>query len=69
MYMQRAPEKQKEIKAEKSKTKALRYFKVDPMLKIDETFYKQAKFICYWIFLEKKHAFTLQKTIKLSEHF
>ena len=43
--MQRASEKQEEIKAEKSKTKALQHFKVDPVLKIDETFYKQAEYM------------------------
>ena len=29
----------------KSKPKALQHFKVDPVLKIDETFYKQAEYM------------------------
>ena len=34
---------QKRVRAVKSKPKALRHFKVDPVLKIDETFCKQAE--------------------------
>ena len=39
----RLEEKHKRVRAVKSKPKALRYFKVDPVLKIDETFCKQAE--------------------------
>ena len=35
--MERSTEKHKGVKAEKSKPKALRHFKVDNILKIDET--------------------------------
>ena len=34
------------VLAVKSKHKALRHFEVDPVLKIDETFYKQTKSMC-----------------------
>ena len=34
------------IRAVKSKPKALRHFKVDPVIKIDETVYKQAESMC-----------------------
>ena len=43
MYIERATEKHKCVKAVKSKPTALRHFKVDPVLKIDETVYKQAE--------------------------
>ena len=46
MYMKRATEKYKRVKMVKSKPKALQHFKVDPVLKIDETFYKQAESMC-----------------------
>ena len=36
-------EKYKSVRMEKSKPKALQHFKVDPVLKFDETFYKQAE--------------------------
>ena len=35
-----------QVQAVKSKPKALRHIKVDPVLKIDETAYKQAKSMC-----------------------
>ena len=41
--MQRATEKHKWVGAVKSKLKALRHFKVDPVLKLDETVYKQTE--------------------------
>ena len=41
MYMLRATEKQKWVRAVKSKPKALQHFKVDPVLNIDEN--KQAE--------------------------
>ena len=41
--MYRATEKHKWVRAVKSKPKVLRHFKVDPVLKIDETVYKQAE--------------------------
>ena len=34
------------VRVVKSKPKALRHFKVDPFLKIDETFHKQAETMC-----------------------
>ena len=37
MYMYRATEKHNKVRAIKSKLKALRHLKVDPVLKIDET--------------------------------
>ena len=43
MYMNRATEKHKEVRAVKSKPKALRHFKVVPVLKFDETVYKQVE--------------------------
>ena len=43
LYIDRDTEKQKMAKAEKSKRKALQHFKVDPVLKINEILYKQAK--------------------------
>ena len=43
MYMLRSTGKHKCVRARKSKPKALRHFKVDPVLKIDETVYKQAE--------------------------
>ena len=46
MYIERATEKHKCVKAVKSKPTALRHFKVDPVLKIDETVYKQAESMC-----------------------
>ena len=39
----RPTENRKWVRAVKSKPKALTHFKVDPVLKIDETFYKQAE--------------------------
>ena len=51
MYMYRATEKHMCVRAVKSKSKALRHFKVDPVLKIDQTVYKQAKFMCCIILL------------------
>ena len=45
--MYRATEKFKWIRAVKSKPKALRHFNVDPVLKIDETFYKQPESMCH----------------------
>ena len=39
----RLTEKHNRVKAVKSKPKALRHFKVDPVLKIDETVYKQVE--------------------------
>ena len=41
--MYRATEKQKLVKAVKSKLRASRHFKVNPVLKIDETVFKQAE--------------------------
>ena len=41
MYMKKATEKHKCVRAVKSKPKALRHFKVYPVLKIDENVYKQ----------------------------
>ena len=41
MYMYRATEKHKWVRAVKSKPKALRHFKVNPVLKTDETVYKE----------------------------
>ena len=38
MYMLRATEKHKKVRAVKSKPKAVRHFKVDRVLKIDDTF-------------------------------
>ena len=38
MYMLRATEKHKSVRVIKSKPKSLRHFKVDPVLKIYETF-------------------------------
>ena len=46
MYMLRATEKHKKVRAVKSKPKAVRHFKVDPVLKIDETFMKQVESMC-----------------------
>ena len=46
MYMKRTTEKYKRVRMVKSKPKALQHFKVDPVLKIDETFYKQAESMC-----------------------
>ena len=43
MYVYRATDKNKRVRALNSKLKALPHFKVDPILKIDETVYKQAK--------------------------
>ena len=43
LYIDRDTEKQKWAKAKKSKRKALRHFKVDPDLKINEILYKQTK--------------------------
>ena len=43
MYMKRTTEKYKRVRMVKSKPNALQHFKVDPVLKIDETFYKQAE--------------------------
>ena len=40
MYMFRATEKYKWVRAIQSKPKALWHFKVDPVLEIDGTFYK-----------------------------
>ena len=40
--MFRSTQKFKEFKAVKSKPKALRHFKVDPVLKFDETFLQAA---------------------------
>ena len=42
----RPTENRKWVRAVKSKPKALTHFKVDPVLKIDETFYKQAESMC-----------------------
>ena len=41
MNMKRATEKHKRVRAVKSKLRALRHFKVNPVLKIDETINKQ----------------------------
>ena len=41
--MKRITEKYKRVRMVKSKPKALQHFKVDPVLKIDETFFKQAE--------------------------
>ena len=41
--MKRTTEKYKRVRMVKSKYKVLQHFKVDPILKIDETFYKQAE--------------------------
>ena len=49
MYMKRTTEKYKRVRMVKSKPKALQHFKVDPVLKIDETFYKQAESMCQYI--------------------
>ena len=46
MYIKRTTEKYKRVKMVKSKPKALQHFKVNPVLKIDETFYKQAESMC-----------------------
>ena len=43
--MKRTTEKYKRVRLVKSKTKALQHFKVDTVLKIDETFYKQAEYM------------------------
>ena len=43
MYVYRATDKNKRVRALNSKLKALPHFKVDPILKIDETVYKQAE--------------------------
>ena len=43
MYVYRATEKHKGVRAVKSKPKALRHFKVISVLKIDETVYKQVE--------------------------
>ena len=43
MYMYKATEKLYCVRAEKSKPKALRHFKVDSFFKIDETFFKHAE--------------------------
>ena len=40
LLQKRATEKYKNTRGVKSKPKALRHFKVDPVLKIDETVYK-----------------------------
>ena len=44
--MQRATENHKWVRAVKSKPKALRHFKVDPVLKMYETVYKQTESMC-----------------------
>ena len=41
MYMYRAIENNKLVRAVKLKPKAMRHLKVDPVLKINETFYKR----------------------------
>ena len=46
MYMKRTTEKFKRVRMLKSKPKALQHFEVFPVLKIDETFYKQAESMC-----------------------
>ena len=46
MYTYRATEKHKWVRAVKSKPKTLRHFKVNPVLKIYETVYKQAESMC-----------------------
>ena len=46
MYILRATEKDKWIRAVKSKPKALRQFKVDPVFKIDETVFRQTEYMC-----------------------
>ena len=43
MFMLRSTGKHKCVRAGKSKPKTLQNFKVDPVLKIDETVYKQAE--------------------------
>ena len=53
MYILRATEKDKWIRAVKFKPKTLRQFKVDPVFKIDETVYRQTESMCanvawYW---------------------
>ena len=42
----RATERHKQVRAVKSKHKVLRHLKVDPILKIDESFYKQPESMC-----------------------
>ena len=51
--MQRAAEKHKWVKAEKSKPKALQHFKVDNILKIDETFISRLNLCAIEVFLRK----------------
>ena len=46
MYMKMTAEKR--VRMVKSKPKALQHFKVDPILNIDEPFYKQAESKCPW---------------------
>ena len=41
--MKRTTEKYKRVRMVKSKSKSLQHFKVDPILKIYETIYKQAE--------------------------
>ena len=41
--MLRATEKHKWVRAVKSKPKALGHYKIDPVIKIDDTFFKQAE--------------------------
>ena len=43
MFMLRSTGKHKCVRAGKSKPKALRHFKVNPVLKIDETVHKQTE--------------------------
>ena len=45
--MLRATEKHKWFRVVKSKLRVLRHFKVNPVLKIDETVYKQAESMCF----------------------
>ena len=44
--MYRTTEKHKWVRAVELKPKALRHFRVDPVIKMDETFYKQAESLC-----------------------
>ena len=55
-----ATEKHKWVRAVKSKSKALRHFKVDPVLKIKETVYKHPESMWYIQYFEYSGS---QKTV------